>query len=250
MKILFILLGVIAAVVLLVWLGLRVKPAPFPGFGQTQPQLRTIPIPANLPEPVARFYRMTYGDAVPVIETAVVSGRGSMRLFNLPVPIRFRFTHEAGQTYRHDIELTIFGVPWMKANDTYIDGRGWANTPEFAAGPGFDQGSNISLWAETLNWFPAALLTDSRVHWKPVDSVTAELVVPFGDQQETMVIRFDSESGRVTNIEAMKFKASAGKLVRWNNGVWADENKPWIFMDVDEVLLNVPVRDYIREDLH
>jgi hypothetical protein len=208
--------------------------------------VQTVPLPAGLPAPVERFYRQTYGNTIPVIETVVVSGRGWMRFVGLKAPIRFRFTHEAGQSFRHDIHITLFGLPLMKGFETYIDGRGWANTPGMQAGAGFDQGSNVSLWAEALNWFPAVLLTDPRVEWRPVDDVTALLVVPFGAGFETLVVRFDPASGGVQFIEAMKFKAAVNNKVLWLNGVWFDEGQPWIALNVDDVLLNASVREYIR----
>ncbi len=61
-----------------------------------------------------------------------------------------------------------------------------------------------------------------------------------------MVVRFDPASGKVSNIEAMKFKSAIGKKVLWNNGVWFDEGTPWIILDVEDVEYNVPVREYIR----
>jgi hypothetical protein len=245
-KVFIVLIGVVIAILLLGWVGLKIKPSPFPALSQSSPQSDYVPLPAGLPAPVERFYRLTYGEKIPVIQTAVISGRGDMRFAGLPVPIRFRFTHEAGQTYRHEIELTFFGVTWMKGLDTFIDGHGWANTPGYSAGEGFDQGSNVSLWAEALNWFPALLVTDPRVQWKPVDSATALLDVPFGAAREMLIVRFDPDSGKVQYVEAMKFKAAIGKKVLWTNSVWFDEGTPWIHLNVEEAVYNVAVHDTIR----
>lgn len=106
MKRIAVFLGVLLLVLVCGWIGLQVKPAPFPRLAQNQPPLRTVPLPGDLPAPVKRFYVVTYGERIPVVDTAVISGRGRMRLFGLHVPIRFRFTHEVGQNFRHDIELT------------------------------------------------------------------------------------------------------------------------------------------------
>jgi hypothetical protein len=246
MKVIPILMGIIIAFMIFGWAGLRIKPSPFSGIPQQQPVLEYVSLPAGRQAPVERFYRLVYGENIPLIKTAVVSGRGTMRFLGLYVPIRFRFTHEAGQNYRQDIHLTFFGLPWMKAFETYIDGHGWANTPGMHEGEGFDQGSNVSLWAEALNWFPSILVTDPRVQWKPVDEATALLVVPLGSAKEVFVIRFDPNSGGVQNIEAMKYKASIDKKVLWNNGIWFDEGQPWIYFDVESVLYNVDVWDTIR----
>jgi len=42
-------------------------------------------------------------------------------LGGLTFPGRFRFTHKAGQDYRHYIEATIFGIPILKVNESNLD---------------------------------------------------------------------------------------------------------------------------------
>lgn len=134
----------------------------------------------------------------------------------------------------------------MHAYEVYIDGQGWANTPGFQAGAGFDQGSNVSLWAEVLNWLPAALLTDARVQWQGIDETTALLKVPFGSDQETLIVRFDPDSGGVHYIEAMKFNAATKRQALWINGIWFDDGRPWVQFDVEEILYNVDVHATIH----
>jgi hypothetical protein len=93
--VLLILIGAIALLFLVGWLGLQVKPAPFPPFGQASPQLESVPLPAGLPAPVERFYRQLYGERVPVITSAVISGRATLRIPSqggIHMPARFRFT--------------------------------------------------------------------------------------------------------------------------------------------------------------
>jgi len=70
----------LAVLLLIGWLGLQVQPAPWPRLSRTQPTLETIPLPDDLPAPVARFYRNIYGEQVPLITTAVISGRAEMRV--------------------------------------------------------------------------------------------------------------------------------------------------------------------------
>jgi len=33
----------------------------------------------------------------------------------------------------------------------------------------------------------------------------------------------------------------------WINGIWMDDGRPWITMNIEETLFNVDVYDYIRE---
>ncbi len=85
-----------------------------------------IPLPDGLPAPVERFYLQVYGEEVPVITSAVFSGRATLRpVSSFPAfPSRYRFTHTAGQDYRHYLEITMFGLPLIKGNEHFLEGKG------------------------------------------------------------------------------------------------------------------------------
>lgn len=248
MKTILIILCILVILLLLGWLGLQVKPRSFAPFPQEQPELKTIPLPADLPAPVERFYRARYGDTIPVIDTAVISGRGTLKLGGIPLPIRFRFVHEAGKNFRSDIDMTFFGMPIMHAYELYLDGHGRGVTPggvnENEAW--FDQSANIRMWAEVIDWFPSALLTNPKVQWEPIDENTALLVVPLGESQDHLIVRFDLLNNTVAYIEAMKYKSADAKVL-WINGIWMDDGKRWLTMNVEEILFNADVHEYIRE---
>lgn len=192
---------------------------PFPAFAQPEGEHATVPLPKGLPAPVDRFYRTLYGDEIPVITSAVISGRASLRIMGIPMQGRFRFTHDAGQGYHHYIETTLFGLPLMQVNEHFLDDRARLELPFGVTEnePKVDQAANLSLWAESI-WFPAIFLTDLRVRWEAVDEVTAMLVVPFGNDEERLLVRFDPATGLVQLFEAMRYKAadSAGKTL-WLN---------------------------------
>lgn len=251
----------------LLWFGLRVKPKPFPVFQEkgTAPQL--VDRPADLPAPVAKFFRSFYGDQIPILTSAIITGRAQIRLFGITFPSRFRFVHLAGQDYRHYIEATIFGFPIVKVNEFYLDGVSRLETPAgvIENEPNVNQAANLGLWAESI-WLPAIFLTDERVAWEEIDEDTASVTVPFGNVQQTMIIRFDPETGMISHLEAMRYREAADKhKTLWINQahgmnvigdhkmlspgavIWLDQGKPWAVFSVEDVVYNVDVSEYVRK---
>jgi hypothetical protein len=224
------------------WSGLRVRPAPFPAVARRDPTPETVPLPGGLAAPVERFYRQAYGERLPVIRTAVVSGRGWMRLAGVAVPLRFRLIHRAGESFRAYIELTAFGRPVLKVNEPFVDGRfvqeGTPGGADEAPGQAA-QAATVHMWAKALTWFPAVLLTDHRVRWALIDAATALLAVPVGEGREHLMVRFDPATGVVRHFEAMKYRRGAKAL--WINGGWFDQGRPWAASDVEERVYNAPV---------
>jgi hypothetical protein len=267
MKIIYILVAILATLILLGWIGLNVQPKSFvlPMLQKSDP--KTVPLPGGLPAPVERFYRTVYGDQIPVIETAVFVGRGRIRPFGVWLPARFVFVHEAGKNYRHYIEATFFGVPFLKVNEGYLNGESFFESPmgTYYNDANTNQGASLALWAEA-GWFPSVWLTDSRVRWEAVDENTALLFVPFEDQVENFVVRFNPQTGLIDTMEAMRYReAGEGKSkILWitrnepgdtlpgmkisatGSATWQDQGSPWAFFTIDEALYNADVSGYIR----
>jgi hypothetical protein len=238
--------GVLAALVALGWVGIRLQPAPFSAVEAAPVAPATVPLPSGLPAPVERFYRQLYGERVPVVQSAVITGRGTMRippLFNLTFPVRFRFTHEAGRNYRHYIEVTLFGLPVLKVNEYFVDGKERQELPwaTMSDNPKLDQGGNLGMWAEIIQWMPSVLITDPNVRWEAVDDETALLVVPFGETEERFVVRFHPTTHAITYWEVMRYAGVEGDKTLWVNGTWFDDGRPWFVVQEQDVVLNVKV---------
>ncbi len=269
MKISIIILCILVVLFFLGWLGLQIKPVPFPPYPEKTPPLETIPLPAGLPTPVERFYRTVYGNEIPVVETAVIKGRAVISPFGVKMPARFLFVHNAGQGYRHYIEATWFAIPIMKVNESYLDGESLFELPvgdPIDNDPSTNQAANLAVWAEAA-WFPSIWLTDPRIRWEAVDANTALLFVPFEDQEENFVMRFNPETGLLDSMEAMRFRDSGpeAKKILWltrnvegkkiegtkldavGTATWLDQGEPWAVFMLEEVHYNVDVGKYIRQ---
>jgi hypothetical protein len=258
----------IVILILLAWLGLLVKPRSFSAYPERSQDLKVIPLPSGLPAPVERFYKTVYGDKVPVIETVVMKGRAEISPFGIKFPARFVFVHTAGKDYRHYIEATWFGLPFMKVHESYIGGNSHFELPigTFDNDPGITQGAVLGLWAEA-GWYPSIWITDPRVHWEPVDEKTALLYVPFGEKEENFVVRFEPETGLIDIMEAMRYRdaGSRSKKILWitknlegrnipgtkisavGSATWLDQGKPWAVFTLEEVDYNVDVSRYILQ---
>lgn len=258
----------LAAPVLLVgvgWAGLQVEPRPLPAAAAPMPaDARTVPLPGGLPAPVERFYRTLYGERVPVVESAVISGRGTMRISGITFPARFRFSHVTGSDYRHYIETTIFGAPVFRVDEWFTGGSARLKLPfGEATGPKVDQGANLALWAEAV-WMPSVWVTDPQASWQPVDDTTARLLVPFGEGTETFTVTFDAKTGLLRRMESMRFKSESSTKTLWINEVdewgevdghavplatsvrWADEGTPWAKLRTESVLYGADLSRYVR----
>lgn len=268
MKAILIVLSIVIVLSFLIWLGLQIRPAVFAPHPEKTPALETIPLPDGLPAPVERFYKTVYGDKIPLIQSAVLKGRAWIKPFGVKLPARFVFVHVAGRDYRHYIEATWFGLPVMKVNEGYVDQESFFESPmgNIYDDVSTNQAANLAVWAEA-GWFPSIWLTDERVRWEPVDEKTALLYVPFEDQMENFVVRFNPETGLIDTMEAMRYRDSGAqaKKVLWitrnepesfivgtkiasvGSATWFDTGKPWATFTLEEVKYNVDVSEYIRQ---
>jgi hypothetical protein len=261
---------ILIALIFLFWLGLKIQPRPFQPFSQRTPKLNTAPLPAGLPAPVERFFKKVYGDQVPLVESAVIIGRASIRpmISGPALPARFVFVHNAGKDYRHYIEATFFGLLILRVNEGYLDGQSFFESPmgTYYDDPSTNQGANLALWAEA-GWFPSLWITDPRLRWEPIDEVTALLWVPFEDKMENFVVRFDPQTGLVDTMEAMRCRDAGGQAekILWitknipgktiegtqisavGSATWLDQGKPWAIFRMEDVVYNVDVSQYIRQ---
>lgn len=216
-RIVLVVASMVIALVVLGYVGLQVRPRSFAPHPASSAQPSTVSLPSDLPPPVERFFRTAVGDRVPVIDSAVLSGRGHVKGVRLPAS--FRFTHQAGQGYRHYIETTVFGLPLMRVNEWYLDGHCRMELPVGVVenDAKTDMAANLGLWGESV-FLPAIFLTDARVRWEPIDDTHARLVVPVGEGTDSFTVTFDSVTSLIQSMEAMRWKepGSTSKTL-WRN---------------------------------
>lgn len=249
--------------------GAHVEPDPFPDFPQPSgPPAGYVDLPEGLPAPVERWLRAIYGDRVPVVRSVVVTGRARIKPFGMWLPARFRFIHDCGHGYRHYIEATLFGRPVLAVNERYLDGRALMEIPIVGTdeGPRVEQAANLGMWAELATAAPSVLVTDPRVRWHGLDSVTAQLDVPLVEaQRDTFIVRFDRATGALSSLEAWRHRSSKEpEKILWiaatepgptvgphrlpavGTATWADQAEPWARFVTEDLRTDVDIATSLR----
>jgi hypothetical protein len=252
---------------LFVVFGFRFPVKPFPSFPQADTvNVETIAIPDGLPAPVERFFRQTYGDSVPVYHSAVMSGRGTLRFMGVTMPARIRFTHIPNTGYHHYLETTFYGFPIFSVNEHFINGHARFELPFGVQEnePNLDSAANQGLWAEMIA-YPSVYITDPRVSWTAKDENSAILTFPYGDSEQTLTFTFDPENGSISRLETMRIKGGIGEPILWGGIIsevrvpgkseavqhweiqWSDEDSPWLVANLEDLVLNADVDEYIKQ---
>lgn len=261
---------IIFAVVIIAMIGFRVPPKPFQRrtlAGSRGPDPAKVEIPAGLPAPVERFFKAFAPAGLDDTRSVVFYGRGRIKPFGIWLPARFVFIHETGKNYRHYFEATWFGIPILKVNEGYVDGKSFFESPmgNLNDDSNTNQGANLALWAEA-GWFPSVWITDARVRWEAVDDETALLRAPFGSGIETIVARFNSTTGLLDTMEAMRYREAGegkpkllwiarselaqasvnGKSIASGSAMWLDQGAPWAYFNMETAIYNADVARYLR----
>lgn len=245
--------------------GFRVRPARIRPVPAGEPG-GTVDLGRDLPAPVVRYHRALGHDGhrVPAVDTFVLWGRAWMRPAPLlRLPVRFWSAHRVGWNGRQRLAVTWYGLPVLRAVDDYVDGHGRMRIGRRSVtGPEIDQGENLFLWAELL--LVPAMAGRPGVRWQSVDADSALLRVPFGAGSDRLMVRFDPDTGLLSECRALRYRTPGEPKVRWHiwyerwtHGPggrypgricvrWADQPRPWFVLDVDGTATNVAIDADLR----
>lgn len=256
--------GCLASVAGLGWLGLTVRPANLALPDESPKDLGAVETPTDVPAPVRRFFRAAYGDRAPRVESLAVYGRARAD-FGIWVPLRFRLVHRPGREFERYMEVTWYGRTVLKALDRFVDGRGMTGPlGREATGPAVDQGATMILWAEAP-LMPSLWITDPSIRWEPLDESSARLVFPFADGEDELTVHVDPRSNLITRISALRYRDQDSGKIPWHADflawhvvdearvpkriaiTWEDQGAPWSIWDLEHVLWNVDIDDVLPQ---
>ena len=207
-----------------------------------QPDVVTAELLDGLPEPVQRYMRWTGVVGKPWTRTAYVRQSGRFRQgFDkpwMPMAAEQVFTVDPpGMVWQ--ARFKMFGLPLMRARDSYQDGRGHMFGKAAGLFTVFDERGEeltqgtLTRYLSEMIWFPIAYLGDN-ITWTAVDEQSAD--VSLSDHARTASGRmFFDDLGRPTTFETMRYMGVDGgyRLTPWHTPhmEWGERGG-----------LNIPVR--------
>jgi hypothetical protein len=261
--------GSLAAIGGLVYLGLKTPPGSFPPPEDLTRLYDRVDFSGDFPDPVKYHLTGTFGEKVPVINTAIVWGQARYKINGLNLPMRFKTHYIPGQHFYRDMEVTWYGRPIIRGYDYYLLGEGRLEANGlmnlYHAGEKTNQAQVLSMWAEAM-WMPSIFITDDRLRWEEIDDVTARLVFPINGGEESLLARFDKQTGILRYVSGMRYRNEQENRIPWRvdysgwtarHGVriprkmaasWADQDSPYATYIMEGIEYNVDVSEKIPQE--
>jgi len=64
-------------------------------------------------------------------------------------------------------------------------------------------------------FMPSVIIMDARARWEAVDDETACLVIPYGDQNDSLLFKFDPKTDLVSNVSALRYRGQEEEKTSW-----------------------------------
>ncbi len=173
---------------------------------------------AGLPEPVQRYMTWTGVVGRPWIHSAFVKQSGKFRQSNdqpwMPMAAEQVFTLDP-LSMVWNASFRMYGLPLMRARDSYQDGQGHMQGKVAGLFTLFDDrdeqltlGTLTRILSEMI-WWPTAYLSDA-ITWTAVDDLSADVSLTDGGRTASGRMFFDA-IGRPTNFETIRYKGENGQ---------------------------------------
>lgn len=213
-----------------------------------------------LPKPVQRWVSLASRPDRPVPRIIYLEGPARFKRGRLPyLPMRIRIWNSLAHDRVSELEVRVLGLTVMRGLDAYVDGRGFTRVGGTTDhGPEIDQGSYHVVIVESL-FCPDAWPAELR--WEPIDANSARVLFPFGDGEESAVVRFDPATGFPASYTTGRHKGAGAPKVPWTawmsgwrevDGVmapsvveaqWSYDPRPWLRMRIETVRANAPMEE-------
>jgi hypothetical protein len=214
-----------AIIVVLVIQGFEIRPPAF-----RAPALRPPgnPLPFaddSFPPPVRDYLRTSLRGEAWLPENAAIWGRASFLKKKRWVSLRFKTLYLPGRAYF----------------------RRWQ-----------------SVWVEAV-WFPALFVMDKQIHWEEVSVLTANLIVPYKDGEESLTAFFDPQTCLLSRFSTLLVRPGFAKPQPWRvefsewqriNGImipfqavfrWENDPQPYARWTIDGAALNLAAFPWLPE---
>lgn len=267
-------IGALIAILAIVWSGFMYPPKSLPPHPEETKSMRLVSIPSDLPKPVERHFGEVFDLKAPAIETAVVWGEADVRIWeiwdiwDIWAPALYKgYYSTSGHEFVREVQVTWFGKTILTGKDSHIRGRGFfeiAGRQE--TGEKIDSGQNLAFWTEAV-FMPTIFITDPNIRWQAVDDTTAMLIIPYKSEEDTITVKFDPETGLMSEMRALRYRSQDPEKITWivkffdwreQRGIkvpsrvtvaWGDEDGPWARFKVGGIKYNVGVTPKIPKEV-
>lgn len=249
------------------WLGFQFQPKSFSVSSEIIKTTEYQQLPDNLPSQVYKHFRKVFEDKVPIVESSIVWGKAKMNISGIWAPARFIAYYIPEEGFYRYMEVTWYGIPVFKGYDLYTEEKAeFCMVGKVETGDKIVQGQNLALWGEAV-WSPSFFITDNRLKWKEVDKDNVNLSIPYEDNYQNLTIDFNSESGLIKTIEAMRYRGQSEEKFLWridclewelfNNVLipvktsltWEGDKGPWSYWIIEGIQYNTEISKGFEEEI-
>ena len=177
----------------------------------------------DLPEPVQTYFAYSLKEDQPYISYVKLKHTGDFRQDEnqkwMPIEGEEYFTTET-PGFIWIGKISLLPLVWITGIDKYLEGKGAfqikllsiftiADAPR---GKELDE-SELMRWLAEAPLFPTALLPSNYLHWKPVDSDSANAVIDYAGGKVEALFHFDKK-GKIVQMTADRYRAVDNSFVK------------------------------------